>query len=267
MMEIRVFNETLDSTQIFQILMPTLALIAIIVAITFGFLNYRKKAAPTKQTDLTEKVNKRIIVLDCVDNFLVPCLNEMKLNLININDSNFYWNQSNGKSQISWIWNIADFKNVARFAKVDVFKNQPELEALCSEYDELHDEIIQVYNEIGRTIKNTEKTDCLKDFVQEFLKTGYVLEDDAITDPINYFLQVFVNYNYYRKYDLDKNGGTKLLNFDEKIVDCIKTTEYEKIDKIRNEKIDAFKEKIGEIIENVDKNLYRCRKEYDIPVN
>ena len=47
MMEILVFIETLDSTQTFQILMPTLAFIAIIVAITFGYLNYRKKAAPT----------------------------------------------------------------------------------------------------------------------------------------------------------------------------------------------------------------------------
>ena len=47
MMEIRVFNETLDSTQIFQILMPTLAFIAIIVTISIGYLNYRKKAATT----------------------------------------------------------------------------------------------------------------------------------------------------------------------------------------------------------------------------
>ena len=47
MIEIRLFNETLDSTQIFQIVMPILASIAIIVSLFGIYLNHRKKATPT----------------------------------------------------------------------------------------------------------------------------------------------------------------------------------------------------------------------------
>lgn len=46
MIEIRLFNETLDSTQIFQIVMPILASIAIIVSLFGIYLNHRKKATP-----------------------------------------------------------------------------------------------------------------------------------------------------------------------------------------------------------------------------
>ena len=46
MIEIRLFNETLDSTQIFQIVMPILASIAIIVSLFGIYLNHHKKATP-----------------------------------------------------------------------------------------------------------------------------------------------------------------------------------------------------------------------------
>jgi hypothetical protein len=48
-MEIREFIETLDSTQIFHVVMPTLASVSIIIALFGIYLNHHKKASPTFQ--------------------------------------------------------------------------------------------------------------------------------------------------------------------------------------------------------------------------
>lgn len=234
-------------------------LVLSLVIVTFLYTDELKK-----QTNLLKKANKRIIVLDCVENFLNPCLNKMKDYIRDINNNEFYWNQSNGKSQISHISKIAGSEYGKGFAKVDVFKKHPDLEDLCSEYDELHDEIIQIHNKIKRAIENTAKEDCLKKFVQEFLVTGNVFEAEASTDPVKYFLETLVNYEYYRKHGEKTDIKIKFLNFNDNIISCVNTPEYNELDEVRAEKIDQFKEKINEIIEKIEEIAYSYRQEYCI---
>ena len=234
-------------------------LVLSLVCVTFLYTHEVKE-----QTNLIKKANKRIIVLDCVENFLNPCLNEMKDYIQNINNNDFYWNQSNGKSQISHIWKITGLEYGKGFAKVDVFKKHPDLKALCSEYDELHDEIIQVYNKIKRAIETTANEECLEDFVQKFLVTGNVFEAKASTDPVKYFLETLVNYEYYRQHGEKTEIKIKFLNFDDNIIGCVKTPEYNELDEVRAEKIDQIKEKINEIIEKIEEITYSYRQEYCI---
>jgi len=217
-----------------------------------------------ERTKSMKKAQERIIVLDMIKNFLYPCLEQMKNTIQNINNNEFYWNQSTGKSKISFISKIPDSQFGRSLAKADVFKEHRELEALCSEYDKLLDEIIQVYDEIARTIENTKKTECLKDFVRRFQEKGYELNKEEITDVINFNLQVFVNYKYYQKYELDKNSGTKLLNFNENILKCIKTKECKELDKVGDVKIDLFTDKINEIIKECEEKMDYYRKVYHI---
>jgi len=219
-----------------------------------------------EQTKLMRKANKRIIVLDCVENFLNPCLTDMKNYIRSINDNTFYWNQSNGKTKISHIWKIANSEYGKGFAKVDVFKKHPDLEALCFEYDELHDEIIQIYNKIKTAIENTANEDCLKDLVQKFIQKRIIDLDEATTDPVHYFLQELVNYkNYQENIDTyDDNIKIEFVKFDENVINCINTTEYNELDEIRAEKIDQFKDKINEIIEKIEEITYSYRQEYCI---
>ena len=218
-----------------------------------------------KQTNLTEKANKRIIVLDCVENFLNPCLNKMKEYIRDINTNTFYWNQSNGKSQISYIWKIADSEYGKGFAKVDVFKKYPDLEALCSEHDELHEEIIQIYNKIKIAIENTANEGRLKALAQKFIQKRNITSEEARTDPVHYFLQVLVNYRDNQE-NIAMGGDGIKMEFvkDENVINCINTTECNELDEIRAEKIDQFKEKINEIIEKIEEITYSYRQEYCI---
>ena len=239
-----------------------ICLVSLLVIVTIWYSSEVKK-----QTNLMKKENERIIVLEWIKNFLYPCLNNMKNYIQYINDNQYYWNQSNGKSQISYIWKITDPKDEISFAKADVFKKHPDLEVLCSEYDKLHDGIIQVYDEIIRTIENTAKIDCLKELLQNFIQETNINLDEATIDPVNYFLQQFVNYKYYKKYGSNDDIKTRFLNFDDKIIDCIKTTEYDELDKVKDEKIDQFKEQINEIEEKIKEIIGSYRQEYHISEN
>lgn len=219
-----------------------------------------------KQTNLTMKANKRITVLDCVDNFLKPCLKDMEEYIKYINNDNFYWNQSNGMSQISWIWKTAHSESGEGFAKVDVFEKHRDLEVLCSEYDVLHEELIQVYDEIANVIKNTADEDCLKKRVEKFMEeTGNVFGVEPNNNPVEYFLQKLVNCEYYRKHGDEEDIDIKYLRFDENVLNCINTPEYNELDGIRNKKIGQLKEKIDEIIGEIDTILRTYRREYHIP--
>lgn len=234
----------------------------VILVILTGLYAYQVN----KQTNLTMKANKRIIVLDCVDNFLKPCLKDMKEYIKSINDNHFYWNQSNGMSQISWIWKTAHSESGEGFAKVDIFEKHRDLEVLCSEYDVLHEELIQVYNEIVDVIKNTANEDCLKKRMRKFLdETGNVFGAEPNTNPVEYFLQILVNYEYYRKYGDEGHICIKFLRFDENVVNCINTPGYNELDDARNKKIGQLKEKIDEIIGEIETILSTYRREYHIP--
>ena len=233
----------------------------VILVILTGLYAYQVN----KQTNLTMKANKRIIVLDCVDNFLKPCLKNMNEYIKYINDNYFYWNQSNGMSQISWIWKTARSESGEGFAKVDVFEKHRDLEVLCSEYDVLHEELIQVYNEIADVIKNTANEDCLKKRVRKCgEETGYVFEVKSTTNPVEYFLQALVNCEYYRKYG-EEEQNIKFIRFDENVVNCINTPEYNELDGARIKKIGQVKEKIDEIIGEIETILRIYRREYHIP--
>lgn len=219
-----------------------------------------------QQTNLIMKANKRIIVLDCVDNFLKPCLKDMKEYIKYINDNNFFWNQSNGMSQISWIWKTAYSESEEGSAKVDVFEKHRDLEVLCSEYDALHDELIQTYNKIADVIKNTANEECLKKLVKEFeAKTRIVFGAEPNTNPVEYFLQVLVNCEYYRKHGDEERNDIKFLRFDENVVDCINTPEYNELDKTRTKQIGQVKEKIDEIIGEIETILRIYKREHHIP--
>jgi len=218
-----------------------------------------------KQTNLIMNANKRIIVLDCVDNFLKPCLKDMKEYIKYINDNNFYWNQSNGMSQISWIWKTARSESGEGFAKVDVFEKHRDLEVLCSEYDVLHEELIQVYNEIADVIKNTADEDCLKKRLRKFVETGNVFGAEPNTNPVEYFLQILVNYEYYRKHGDEEKIDIKFLRFDGNVVNCISTPGYNELDDVRTKKIEQVKEKIDEIIGEIETILRSYRREYHVP--
>ena len=236
-------------------------LVLSLILITFWYSSEVKK-----QTNLMKKANERIIVLDCIKNFLYPCLNKMENNIQNINNYNFYWNQSNGKSQISHIFKITDSKYVESFAKTDVFKKHRELEALCSEYDKLLDEIIQVHDEIKRAIENTADKDCLKCWVQKYIQKRKIDLEEATTDPVHHFIQGLVNYNNIQENDNLYGNKTEIefLKFDENIINCIDTREYNEIDEVRYGKINQFKEKIEEIIEKFSEKIDCYRQDYHI---
>ena len=218
------------------------------------------------QTNLIKKANKRIIVLDCVDNFLKPCLKDMKNYIKDINDNNFYWNQSNGMSQISWILKTAHSESGEGFAKIDVFEKHRDLEVLCSEYDVLHEELIQVYNEIVDVIKWTANKECLKTQVGKFMtETGIVFGAEPNNYPVEYFLEKLVNYEYYQKHGDEEHIDIKFLRFDENVVNCINTPEYNELDGARTKKIGQVEGKIDEIIGEIETILRIYRREYHIP--
>ena len=219
-----------------------------------------------ERTKSMKKVYKRIIVLDMIKNFLYPCLEKMKNTIQDINNNEFYWNQSNGKSQISHIQKIRDSTYGKNYAKTDVFKKHRELEVLCSEYDKLLDEIIQVHDEIKMAIEDTADKDCLKNLVQKYLKKRHIDLEGATTDPIHYFIQELVNYNNIQENDELYGDETKIkfVKGDEKIIDCINTKEYKELVKVRDIKIDIFKEKINKIVEKCKEIIDCYRQDYHI---
>ena len=210
-----------------------------------------------ERTKSMKKAQERIIVLDMIKNFLFPCLNEMKNTIQNINNNEFYWNQSNGKSKISYIQKIRNSTYGRSYAKTDVFKKHRGLEALCSEYDKLLDEIIRVHDEIKRAIEETADKDCLKDLVQKYIQTKKINLEEATTDPVHYFMQELVNYSNIQENDNIYSNTTKIefVKFDKKIIDCINTKEYIKLDEVRNIKINLFTDKINEIIEKCEDRI------------
>ena len=136
---------------------------------------------------------------------------------------------------------------------------------LCSEYDVLHEELIQVYDEIADVIKNTADEDCLKKRVHKCRKeTGYEFEAESATNPVEYFLQALVNCEYYLKYGKEEQN-IKFIRFDENVVNCINTPEYNELNCARTEKIRQVKEKIDEIIGEIETILRSYRREYNIP--
>jgi len=221
-----------------------------------------------ERTKSMKKAQERIIVLDMIKNFLYPCLNEMKSNIQKINNNEFYWNQTNVKSQISFIQKIRDSTYGKNYAKTDVFKKHHEFETLCSEYDKLHDEIIEVHDKIKITIEDTADNDCLKKILDKFIQeTGKNLEE-ARSDLVHYFIQGLVNLKIFQENENDNLYGNKteieFIKFDRKIIDCINTNEYKELDKDRHIKIDLFADNINEIIEKCEEMIDYYRRAYHI---
>ena len=221
-----------------------------------------------ERTKSMKKTQERIIVLDMIKNFLYPCLNEMESNIQKINNNEYYWNQSTVKSQISFIQKIRDSTYGENYAKTDVFKKHHELETLCSEYDKLHDEIIEVHNKIKITIEDTADKDCLIKILDKFIQeTGTNLEE-AKSDPVYYFIQELVNLKNFQENENDNlySNKTKIefIKFDRKIIDCINTNEYKKLDKEKDEIIDLFADKINEIVEKCEEMIDYYRRSYHI---
>ena len=130
-----------------------------------------------KQTNLMNKANKRKIVLDCIQEFLTPCSDELNGEIWRINDNNFYFVENIGKSKIAWIKKFSDINSGQGFAKNDVFGKYPDLENLFSNRDELLDELIEIYEKIKETLESTIQIDCLKDLVssQPYNVVNYIM--------------------------------------------------------------------------------------------
>jgi len=223
-----------------------------------------------ERTKSMKKAQERIIVLDMIKNFLYPCLKEMKKTIQKINNNEFYWNwnQSTGKSQISFIKKNCDSTYGTNYAKTDVFKKHHELEVLCSENDKLLDEIIEVHDKIKITIEDTADKDCLIKILYKFIQETGINFEEAKNDPAHYFIQVLVNLKIFQENENDNLYSNKneieFIKFDRKIIDCINTNEYKKLDKDRYIKIDLFADKINEIIEKCEEMIDYYRRAYHI---
>ena len=221
---------------------------------------------------LAKFTNEQIVLSDCIDNFLKPCLDGVGRYIENINNNEFYWYESDGISKISRIGKIAGIVNVKRFAMAYVFKKQYDLKVLCSEYDMLYDKVVQNYDDIARVVKqHSENMICLERYVNEFKndvnntgQEGFNLgEFDVRTDLVN----TLVNHEFYENYEQEKDGSTRILNYNKDIVKCVKSSDYNELDEARNEKIMAFEQKMRAIVVEVEEIMYHYQQEYYIPLD
>ena len=222
---------------------------------------------------LAKFTNEQNVLSDCIDNFLKPCLDGVGRYIENINNNEFYWYESNEIPKISHIWKIADIVNVKRFAMAYIYKEQYDLKVLCSEYDILYDKVVQNYDDIARVIEqHSENTRiCLERYVNEFKNDvnntgqgGFNLgEFDVRTDLVN----TLVNHEFYENYEQEKDGSTRILNYNKEIVKCVKSSDYNELDEARNEKIMAFEQKMRAIVVEVEEIMYHYQQEYYIPLD
>jgi len=232
-----------------------------------------------KQTNLMNKANKRIIVLDYIQKFLTPYSKELDGEILRIKENNFKFDENFVEniriSKITWINKISDNKIGQGFAKNDVFREYPDLENLCSDHDELLDELIEIYEKIKETLENTIQIDCLKDLVKQFNinqerlieRKADTLNSDALDDPIKYFIKYLINCEYYKKYGPgDENDIKFLKQFEVEIINCIKT-DLKELHEPEKIKLIQLRDKDTEIIKNIEQIIRDYRQEYSISEN
>ena len=217
------------------------------------------------------KANERKIVLDCIQEFLTPSSEELKNEIWSIKNINFHFVENIGKSKIAWMTKFSDGNIGLGFAKNDVFGKYPDLENLFSDHDELLDELIEIYKKIKETLENTIQIDCMKDLVEQFNRNHKEeeteLKGDALNNPIKYFIYYLISYEYHKKQGSDGNYDIKFLKeFEEKIVDCIKT-DLKELHEPEKNKLKRLVRKDSEILDNIKLIINDYRQEYSISEN
>ena len=234
------------------------------------FVNIRTISEMKKQAKFT---NEQYFLSDCVDNFLKPFLDKICGYIKKIDEKKIYCNKSNGKMQICYISKIAEIVHVKRFTRAYVFKKHHDLKVLCLKYDVLYDEVVRIYVEIERVIVDTADEECLKGLLQEFKESKSIDLDTATIDPLEYFLEALVNYenNQTNAFDYEMCGDSIKIEFvkfdDGNVIKCIKNAKYEKLCEVRAEKVAKLKEKMSEIVVEVEKILHHYQQEYYIPLD
>jgi len=239
----------------------------ILLVLLLVYVNIKNISEMKKQAIFTNEQN---ILSDCVDNFLKPCLDGIGGYIKQIDENKIFCNKSNGKSQLCSIWKIAHIVNVKRFATAYVFKKHRNLKVLCSEYDVLHDELVQIYDDIERVIVKTADEKCLKCLLDKFMEGRPISLDTAENDPVDFFLIALVNYENIQTNVDECIEKTKVefVKFDDgKVIECIKNAKYEKLIEDRAEKITVLKEKMCEIVGEVEEILCHYQQEYYIPLD
>lgn len=246
-------------------------LLLTLVGITWWYASQVKK-----QTSLMNKANKRIIVLDYIQKFLTPSSKKSEDEIWRIKYNNFKFVENFveniGISKITSINKFSDNDIGQGFAKNDVFREYRNLENLCSDHDELLDELIEIYEKIKETLENTIRRDCLKDLVKQFninQKEEKIDEliVDALDNPIKYFIYYLISYEHHKKHGSDGIKDIKFLKeFEVEIVNCIKT-DLKELHEPEEIKLIQLRNKDSEILDNIKQIINDYRQEYSISEN
>lgn len=225
-----------------------------------------------EQTNLVVKSNKRNIILDYIQNFLWPISKQLKSEISNIERNEFYWCQSNGKSQLNFINKLQNIRTGEDFSKNDVFREHPHLEKLLFERDKLLDELIEVYEIIKETFEKTIQINFLKDLIEQFnrsQKEELKLKGEAIDNPFKHFMPYLINYESSTKYQFFYDGpsSTFLKEFGDKIVNCIEKTKLNELNEAKETKLKQLIEKNRKTSERIHQIIADYRKEYYISEN
>ena len=224
-----------------------------------------------KQTKLMNKANKRKIVLDYIQDFLTPCSEKLKKDIGCIEDNNFYFVEDIEKSKIAWISKFSDINVGQGFEKNDVFRKYPNLKNLFSDHDKLLDELIEIYEKIKETLRNNIQIDCLKNLVEQFNRNqteeANKLKEDALNNPLKYFIDDLISYEYYKKHGSDGSYKIKFLKeFEEKIVNCIET-DLKELHESEENKLKQLIKKDREILGSIEQIIDVYRQKYYISGN
>ena len=244
----------------------------IVLVLALVLLTWWYASQVKKQTDLTIKDIKRRPILDGVREFLIPVSKHLETEIVNIKNHNFIFYKPDGIYTLNWICKFLDKKYGIGFAKNDVFRNNPPLEQLFSDHDKLFYELIEIYKKIKETLENIIQIDCLKDLVEQFNRNqkeeANKLKGEALNNPIEYFIDYFINYEYHKKHGSDGDYKVKFLKeFEEPIVRCIESDELHKLRKDEQNKLNEFigiDEKILEKIKEIIGDYYN---EYNLMEN
>ena len=244
-------------------------LLLTLVGITWWYASQVKK-----QTNLMNKANERKIVLDYIQEFLTPSSKELENEIWRIKDNNFKFVENFveniGISKIAWINKFSDMNIGLGFAKNDVFRKYPDLENLFSDRDELLDELIEIYEKIKETLESTIQIDCLKELVEQFNRNQKEevneLKGDALNNPIKYFINYLISYEYHKKHSSGSNDIKFFKKFEEKIVNCIET-DLKELHEPEENKLNQLVNKDSEILDNIKQIITDYRQEYCISEN
>lgn len=290
MADINVFGIVIDTTK--------LTVVIGAIGIILAYLNYKKKPMTTSKTllsannssgiiqqkDVTiaqQTINlnsaknesyKRNIILDYIQNFLWPISKQLESEISNIGLNKFYWCQSNGKSRLNWIYKLSDIRTGEGFSKNDVFREHPDLEKLLSGRDLLLEELIEVYEKIKETLEGTIQINCLQELMEQSnrnQKEELKLKDDALIDPIKYFIPYLINYGSNEEYQRDGRTDIFLKKYGDKIFnDCfIEKIKFKELQGAKESKLEQLRLQNRKILERIQQIIVYYRKEYYISEN